>query len=164
MGSSWEARKWKGHDEGVGRVEGRVVDSWRPGPSKGPANYFSAAIQMRTLPCAPQGRGGQSRVIWRMSGTCREPGAAPVLAAGRRNGSTLQQLPSVCLRVRGRGNSRVDRGQNVEYICVQCTNSPGVAFLSQKCIRSSVASHCLEEILCFIQSRRLTLDEATSGS
>lgn len=95
MGSSWEARKWKGHDEGVGRVEGRVVDSWRPGPSKGPANYFSAAIQMRSLPCAPHGRGGQSRVIWRMSGTCREPGAAPVLAAGRRNGSTLQQLPSV---------------------------------------------------------------------
>lgn len=30
----WEARKWKGHEEGVGRVEGRVVDSWRPGPSK----------------------------------------------------------------------------------------------------------------------------------
>lgn len=41
----WEARKWKGHEEGVGRVEGPVVSWTRGGRAlQGPANYFSAAI------------------------------------------------------------------------------------------------------------------------
>lgn len=81
----WAGRQESGRVTKKGSSRGScrgLVDPWRPGPSKGPANSFSAAVLMRTLPCAPHSRGGQSRVIWRIGGTCRGPGAAPVHGRG----------------------------------------------------------------------------------